>query len=149
MYLYDLSSLLGGTVSKVLLVDRQHPVVAPQSAILRRQASIQQIQHEHPRLVRPPDQLDAELLGRVSLVQRDPQRGGAGRGPLGCGAGGVRYSRGGGGGGGGGRRPRGTATLPEHSQLQGGAGPRQGGAGKTVRHVTDVHVVHLGRNNRL
>lgn len=53
----------------------------------------------------------------------------------------MGYSRGGGGGGG--RRTRGTTTLSEHSQLQGGAGACQCRASKTVGDVTDVHIVHL------
>lgn len=47
--------------------------------------------------------------------------------------------------GGGGRSPGGTATLPKHSQLQGGAGACQCGAGKTVGDITDVYIVHLKR----
>lgn len=144
-HLDDLRRLLRRAVAKVLLVDRQHAVVAPQPAVLGRQAAVQQVQHEHPGLIRPADQLDAQLLRRVALVQGDPQRGGAGRRALGGGAGGVRHrGRGGGGGGGGGRRRAGgAAALSEHGQLQGGAGPRQRGAGETVRDVADVHVVDL------
>lgn len=74
-------------------------------------------------------------------MQGDPQSGWAGWGDFGSGAGGMGHCWGGGGRGG--RCPGGTATLPEYSQLQGGAGAGQGGASKTVWHVTDVHIVHL------
>lgn len=76
-------------------------------------------------------------------MQGDSQCGWAGRGALRGGAGGMGHSWGGGGRGR--RRSGGTTTLPEHGQLQSGAGASQCRAGKTVRDVTDVHIVHLGR----
>lgn len=76
-------------------------------------------------------------------MQGDSQTGRAGGGALRGGAGGMGHGRGGGGRGG--RCPGGTAALPKYSQLQSGAGACQCRAGKTVGHITDVHIVHLGR----
>ena len=122
----DLRGLLRGAVPQVLVVDCQHVVVAAQAPVLGGQPALQQVQHEHARLVCAPHQLDAQLLRRVPLVQHDPQAGGAGGAALGGRAGGVGDAWGegvgGGGGGGGGRRGRrGAAPLPQHGELQGRA----------------------------
>lgn len=46
---------------------------------------------------------------------------------------------------GGGRHSGGTAALSEHGQLQSSARTCQSGAGKTVGDITDVHIIHLGK----
>lgn len=125
-HLDDLGSQLGCPVLQVVAVDGQHPVVAAQPAVLRRQPPFQQVEDEDARLVGPSDEFDAELFGRVPFVKNHLENLFRGRAAHGAAV-----------------RAAAAASLPEHGEVQRAAGLRQHGAGVVVGHAADVVVVDL------
>lgn len=127
-HLDDLGGQLGRAVLQVVPVDGQHAVVAAEPPVLRGQPPLQQVEDEDARLVGPSHELDAQLLGRVPLVQDHLEDLLARRAALGVAV-----------------RAAAEAPLAEHGELQRAAGLRQHRAGVVVRHAADVVVVDLDR----
>lgn len=112
---------------QVVPVNGQHAVIAAEPAVLSSQAPFQEVEDEHPRLVRPAHQLDAELLAGVALVQGHLEA------VLARGARRVGVAV----------RAAAEPPLPQHRQLQHRARLRQHGPRVVVGHVAYVKAVHL------
>lgn len=125
--LYQVGRALRAAIPMVVPVDGQHAVVLLQLPVTGRHTSLQQVEDKNPGLIGPADQLYAQLLIRAALVQDDVEA----VVPVAVGLKG---------------KPAVSAPvplLPEHREPQHVAGLLQDRQGVVVRHVFDVHAVHL------
>lgn len=137
-----------GAVAQVVSIYGQDTVAHAQLTVPCSQAPLQQVEDVDSMLIRPPHQLDTQLLVRCALVQDhvdavipDREVHAVGRVahrhlvamPVWVA---VRVG------------VVAVALFPEHCQPQELAGLLEGGHSVAVRHVADVDAVHLAKSNR-
>lgn len=109
-----------------MAVDGKHSVVTAQPSVLRSQPPLQQVKDENAWLVRPPYELDAQLLPRVPLVKDHVE-------DLFPGTSAVHVAV----------SPVPKAPLAQHGEVQRATGLGEDCPGVVVGHIADIAVVDL------